>query len=107
MDHTDPGYGIFEHVFERAEMTRVLAATNAPLRVLPNSHRDGVLTDEQIECLARTVPAVDCVAKAGGVVAMRPLTVHASSKSVDDKPRRVLHIEYADSLRWSSGLEQA
>ena len=107
MDHTDPGYRIFEHVFERAEMTRVLAATSSPLRVLPNSHRDGVLTDEQIERLARTVPPVDCVAKAGGVVAMRPLTVHASSKSVDDKPRRVLHIEYADSLRLSSGIELA
>jgi hypothetical protein len=82
-------------------------ATNGPLRVLPDSHRDGVLTDAQIERLARTVPPVDCVTKAGGVVAMRPLAVHASSKSVDDEPRRVLHIEYADSLRLFSGIELA
>ncbi len=26
---------------------------------------------------------------------MRPLIIHASSKSQSDKPRRVLHIEYA------------
>jgi hypothetical protein len=83
------------------------SATNGPLRILPNSHREGVLTDEQIERLARTVPPVDCVAKAGGIVVLRPLTVHASSKSVDDKPRRVLHIEYADSLRLSSDIELA
>ena len=33
----------------------------------------------------------------GGVVAMRPLTLHASSKSIDGRPRRVLDIEYAAS----------
>lgn len=32
---------------------------------------------------------------------MRPLIVHASSKAHNDKPRRVLHIEYStpDALR--------
>jgi ectoine hydroxylase-related dioxygenase (phytanoyl-CoA dioxygenase family) len=80
---------------------------NGPLRVLPNSHREGVLTDGQIERLSQTVPSVDCVAPAGGVVVMRPLTVHASSKSLDNRPRRVLHIEYADSARLSSDIELA
>jgi hypothetical protein len=28
---------------------------------------------------------------------MRPLLIHASSKSHSDRPRRVLHIEYAAS----------
>jgi hypothetical protein len=48
---------------------------------------------------------VDCTAASGGVVAMRPLTVHASSKSTDDRPRRVLHIEYASTLRLASHVE--
>jgi hypothetical protein len=81
--------------------------TNGPLRVLPNTHLRGVLTDSQIQELAREVAPVDCVAAAGGVVAMRPLTVHASSKSSDDQPRRVLHIEYAAAVNLGSGIELA
>jgi hypothetical protein len=81
--------------------------TNGPLRVLPNTHLQGVLTDAQIQELAREIAPVDCVAAAGGVVAMRPLTVHASSKSSDDRPRRVLHIEYAAAVGFGAGIELA
>ena len=42
-----------------------------------------------------------------GVVAMRPLTVHASSKSADDRPRRVLHIEYATTVNLGAGIQLA
>jgi hypothetical protein len=38
---------------------------------------------------------------------MKPLLVHASSKSVSSAPRRVVHIEYASSLRQEAGLELA
>jgi len=38
---------------------------------------------------------------------MRPLIVHASSKAQSDRPRRVLHIEYADSPNLGDGLELA
>jgi ectoine hydroxylase-related dioxygenase (phytanoyl-CoA dioxygenase family) len=60
------------------------SSTNGPLRVLPNTHLSGVLTDAAIEHLVRNTTPMDCVARSGGVVAIRPLTVHASSKSVDD-----------------------
>jgi len=73
-------------------------ATNGPLRVLPGTHASGVLTDDEIAGLAKGAPAVECVAPRGGVVAMRPLTIHASSKSTEAAPRRVLHIEYARAL---------
>jgi hypothetical protein len=65
------------------------------------------MSDSEIAELARDVQAVDCVAPAGGVVAMRPLLVHASSKAETDQRRRVLHIEYADSLDMGSGLDLA
>jgi hypothetical protein len=67
----------------------------------------GVLTDAEIGRLSRDVPPVDCVVPAGGIVAMRPLLVHSSSKSETDLPRRVLHIEYADSVTIGDGLELA
>jgi ectoine hydroxylase-related dioxygenase (phytanoyl-CoA dioxygenase family) len=80
---------------------------NGPLRVLPGTHTRGVTSDEEVAQLARDVQAVDCVSPAGGVVAMRPLLVHASSKAETDRRRRVLHIEYADSLDMGAGLELA
>jgi ectoine hydroxylase-related dioxygenase (phytanoyl-CoA dioxygenase family) len=77
---------------------------NGPLRVLPGTHTMGVLSDAEIGQLAQETPPVDCVVPAGGVVAMRPLLVHASSKAESSRPRRVLHIEYADSLRMPDDL---
>ncbi len=82
-------------------------AQNGPLRVLPKTHTLGVLDDCVIQGLAATVPPVDCLVQKGGVLAMRPLLIHSSSKSRVDAPRRVLHIEYAASSRIAEGLELA
>lgn len=80
---------------------------NGPLRVLPGTHNRGVLTDDDLHDLAQEINPVDCLASSGGVVAMRPLLVHSSSKSLNDAPRRVLHIEYAASMQIENGLELA
>jgi ectoine hydroxylase-related dioxygenase (phytanoyl-CoA dioxygenase family) len=80
---------------------------NGPLRVLPGSHRRGVLTDAAIAELKARVPPADCLVDAGGVLVMRPLLVHSSSKSETDAPRRVLHLEYASSLVIEDGIELA
>ena len=82
-------------------------ASNGPLRVLPSTHERGVLNDAEVQRLASTIAAVECVCPAGGVVAMRPLLVHASSKAVAEQPRRVLHIEYAPSLEVLPGVNLA
>ena len=82
-------------------------AANGPLRVLPGTHERGVLDDAEVHRLAKTIPPVDCLCAAGGVVAMRPLTVHASSKAAGDRPRRVLHIEYAPCLDLAAGVRLA
>lgn len=82
-------------------------ADNGPLRVLQGSHKNGVLSDDAIHKLAERCPPVECVVPRGGVLAMRPLTVHSSSKSKVAAPRRVLHIEYANSQTMDGGLELA
>lgn len=82
-------------------------ASNGPLRVLPGTHKLGVLANDAIAKLASTVNPVDCLAAVGGVVAMRPLIVHASSKSLSEAPRRVLHIEYASRMNIAQPLELA
>ena len=73
-------------------------ARNGPLRVLPGTHMQSVLTDDDIHQLATQIAAVDCLVPTGGILAMRPLLVHSSSKSLVKPRRRVLHIEYAASL---------
>jgi ectoine hydroxylase-related dioxygenase (phytanoyl-CoA dioxygenase family) len=80
-------------------------ADNGPLRVLPGTHTMGVLSDDAIHQLTTQIPAVDCLLPPGGVLAMKPLLVHASSKSQTEMPRRVLHIEYAPSTMVSNELE--
>jgi ectoine hydroxylase-related dioxygenase (phytanoyl-CoA dioxygenase family) len=80
------------------------AAQNGPLRVLPGSHAQGVLTDDDIHQLASRISSVECVVSQGGILAMRPLLIHASSKSKSETKRRVLHIEYAASAVFANGL---
>ena len=82
-------------------------ADNGPLSVLPGSHVKGVLSDDDIEQLVRRIPALDCFVPQGGVLSMRPLVVHASSKSHSDCPRRVIHIEYAACTSFAAGPEIA
>jgi hypothetical protein len=52
-------------------------------------------TRDKLAVLWGTITPVECAVSAGGVVGMRPLIVHGSSKATDDHPRRVLHIEYS------------
>ncbi len=80
---------------------------NGPLRVLPGTHKLGVLTDDEVSRLATQIIPVDCLASQGAVLAMRPLLIHSSSKSQIASARRVLHIEYASSISLGDGLELA
>ena len=79
-------------------------ANNGPLRVLPGTHSMGILSDVAIHDLAASIPAHECTVSRGGVISMRPLLLHASSKSTNGSPRRVLHFEYAASLHLESEL---
>lgn len=80
---------------------------NGPLRVIPGSHCEGVLSDEQVEKIVDKGESVTCLVEQSGVIVMRPLIIHASSKSQSDRPRRVLHIEYATRDAVAAPLELA
>jgi ectoine hydroxylase-related dioxygenase (phytanoyl-CoA dioxygenase family) len=80
-------------------------AENGPLRILSETHTLGVLNDDALHELSTQIAAFNCLVPRGGILAMRPLVVHASSKSQSSAPRRVLHIEYAVSSAIADGLE--
>ncbi len=69
--------------------------SNGALCVIPGSHRHGKLNPAQIAEAHESSPAHLCRARAGDLLLMRPLLLHASHKSVSQSQRRVLHIEYA------------
>ena len=96
-----------------AALARVLAlrvhlddsnATNGPLLVIPGSHREGVLTDEQVSAIAQSRRYVQCLVPRGGVLAMRPMLIHSSPRISGGASRRVLHIEYAEDIEIQSGV---
>jgi ectoine hydroxylase-related dioxygenase (phytanoyl-CoA dioxygenase family) len=82
-------------------------AEKGPLRVLQGSHACGVMSDADVFAMARSRPYVDCIVGRGGVMVMYPLLVHSSVKARSDSPRRVLHIEYANSLVLAPGIQLA
>ena len=76
------------------------------MRVLPGSHRLGRLSPERIQELRSQQSDFLCAVSAGDALHMRPLLLHASSRSTSTRHRRVLHIEYAaftlpNELEWN------
>jgi ectoine hydroxylase-related dioxygenase (phytanoyl-CoA dioxygenase family) len=80
---------------------------NGPLRIVPGSHRHGVFSDQQVEAAVASADTVTCIVPQGGAILMRPLIIHASSKSRSSAPRRVLHVEYATRTAVPAPLELA
>ena len=70
-------------------------ASNGALRVLPGSHRFGRLSSDRVQKLRAEGSEVVCAVSAGDALLLRPLLLHASSRSTQPRHRRVLHIEYA------------
>ena len=83
------------------------AAGDGPLRIVPASHFSGIIPlDAAVAARAREVV---CVAERGSALVMRPLALHASSKSAGSGLRRVLHFlfgppELPFGLRWEHAV---
>lgn len=98
---------VLEHVLVLRLHLDDCSEQNGPLRLIPGTHGLGILSEAEIERHATYDDAVDCVAARGSVVAMRPLVIHASSRSRSQAPVRVLHIEYAAAKEFAGGLRLA
>ena len=82
------------------------------LRVMPGSHGLGRLGDAAMAGLRQTGVSVECPVARGGLLLMRPLLVHCSSRAVELAHRRVVHLEYAGvdlphGLTWHQRVEAA
>ena len=75
---------------------------NGALKVLPGSHKKRHSDTEIATITENSLPFI-CEMGAGGVLAMKPLLLHASGKSKSQKHRRVIHLEFA-SVELPEGL---
>ena len=65
------------------------------LRVLPGTHRDGVLSPAKIAERRAGLAAMALTVPPRGALVMRPLLLHASSRANTPHHRRIVHLEFA------------
>ncbi|MBA4017010.1 MAG: phytanoyl-CoA dioxygenase [Pirellula sp.] len=68
---------------------------NGPVRVLTGSHQFGKIPITEIPAWKDRNAPVECLVSRGGVLAFRPLLLHASSQAERPQHRRVVHFEFA------------
>lgn len=80
---------------------------NGALKVVPTSHAKGIYRPETIDWTVETEEI--CNVEKGGIMIMKPLTLHGSNRTTNGKKRRVIHIEFSDIelpevLQWSERM---
>ncbi len=80
---------------------------NGALRVIPGSHLHGINRADSVS--RHNEKEVTCNVPAGGVMIMKPLLLHASSRTVNEARRRVIHLEFCNqvlpgNLEWAEKL---
>lgn len=80
---------------------------NGALKVVPKSHAKGIYRPETIDWTVETEEI--CNVEKGGIMLMKPLTLHSSNRTTNGKKRRVIHIEFSDIelpevLQWSERM---
>ncbi|MFB2121244.1 phytanoyl-CoA dioxygenase family protein [Parapedobacter sp. 2B3] len=83
-------------------------ADNGALKVVTGSHLKGIYRPENIDWSNERESV--CDVPKGGVMIMKPLLLHSSSRTTNGKKRRVIHIEFSNGelpagLRWSERVK--
>ncbi len=68
---------------------------NGCLKVIPGSHKLGILSQKQIDEIVSNEKPTLCVVEAGNAVIMRPHILHSSGKAMVPEHRRIIHIEFS------------
>lgn len=81
---------------------------NGALRVIPKSHSKKIYRPETIDWTKEA--ETTCSVKKGGIMIMKPLILHSSSRTTNNKKRRVIHIEFSNrelpvELSWAERLK--
>ncbi|CAG7856368.1 hypothetical protein MCAMS1_00820 [biofilm metagenome] len=96
--HVQPPISILENMVTiRIHLDRA-NKENGCLKVVPFSHKLGILKQDGIAEHTQNSEAVFCEVDKGDALIMQPLLLHSSSKCIAPNNRRVLHLEYSNYL---------
>ena len=104
IDHVVPPFEILRRMLTLRIHLDDAGEDNAPLLVVPGSHRLGRIAEPDIAGIAERLGTAACLAQAGDVWAYSALILHASERARATKRRRVLQIAYSAD-RLPGGLE--
>lgn len=81
---------------------------NGALRVIPKSHTKKIYRPEHIDWSKEN--ETTCNVKQGGLMIMKPLILHSSSRTTNHQKRRVIHIEFSNialpaALQWAEWMK--
>lgn len=95
--HVQPSVDVLQKMVTLRIHLDPATSANGCLMILPNTHQDGLLDRDAVKHHVEKQAPVHCEGGVGSAVVMSPLLLHASCKASNDKPRRILHIEYSQS----------
>ena len=86
-----------------------ITTKNGCLEVVPGSHKK-VHSDAEKKVITENIDPMPVLVNEGGVMLMKPLILHRSAKSTNQKSRRVLHLEFTNTelpqgLEWAEQLD--
>ena len=107
--HAQPPVFVLENMLSVRLHLDNCGEENGALRVIPGSHLNGRIPEEQVPLVHQNSLKHVCVVGLGGALVMRPLLLHASSPSRVPRHRRVIHLDFASvqlpyGLNWFSEL---
>lgn len=103
-----PSRKILERIFTIRVHLDDCTKENGALGVIENSHKNGIIEVKDWISHKTGIEKI-CEVKAGGTLMMKPLILHSSRRTENQKNRRVIHIEFTDSelpngLRWKEKM---
>jgi ectoine hydroxylase-related dioxygenase (phytanoyl-CoA dioxygenase family) len=102
--HVQPALRVLEGMVAIRVYLDPCPSSAGPVRMIPGSHRMGRLSSAQISEARAVKEEYPCLVERGGLLVMRPLLLHASSRAAVPQRRRVVHLEFANT-GLDSGLE--
>ncbi|MEO7885907.1 MAG: phytanoyl-CoA dioxygenase family protein [Polaromonas sp.] len=107
--YVQPPVGLLEQLVAVRLHIDACGAGDGPLRVVPGSHLHGRMEATATAAARHAQTEFICTAEPGSAMAMRPLLLHASSRSTGGSMRRVLHFLFGPrilpfGLQWQQAI---
>ncbi len=103
-----PNIEMLENIFTIRIHLDDCTEENGALRVIENSHKQGVINIKDWT-INKVGEECICEVRKGGVLLMKPLILHSSKRTENEMNRRVIHIEFCDmdlptGLKWKEEI---